>query len=103
MQPFVAVIGDEENPIQFLVCINEFFYEVGNVLQAVDLVFKTFFALHLHYPPEAQQVWFFLQRAVYCFTTPEDPVCDAVDTKVADYTRFKQKLERNQAVSANPV
>lgn len=89
MQPFAAVIGEIESPQQFLVCVNDFFYEVGSVLQAVDITFKSFFALNTPYPSEAEQTWQFLQRAVYGFTTEEDTHFTGVDTLVNQYQRFK--------------
>lgn len=92
LQPFVAVVGDIENPDQYLICVDEYFYEVDSLLQAVDLVFKGFFALHLNYPSEAEQVWLFLQRSVYSFTTSDDGSFNAVDTKVAEFARFKKRL-----------
>ena len=92
LQPFVAVVGDLENPDQYLVCVDEFFYEVSSALQAVDMVFKSFFALHTPFPPEAEQLWLFLQIAVYGFTTHEDGSFTGVTTKVAEYDRFKKSL-----------
>ncbi|KAK3909844.1 Ribonuclease 2, partial [Frankliniella fusca] len=81
MQPFVAVVGEIDNPSQYLICVDEFFYEVDSPLQAVDLVFKSFFALNTRYPSEAEQVWLFLQRAVYGFRTDEDSSFAGVDLR----------------------
>lgn len=91
MLPFVAVIGEIENPSQYLICVDEFFYEVDSSLQAVDLVFKSFFGLNTRYPSEAEQVWLFLQRAVYGFQTDEDSSFAGVDLRVKQYENLKKK------------
>ena len=89
LQPFVAVIGSFEQPLQYLVCVDEFFYEVESPLKAVDVTFKSFFALHTPYPAEAHQLWLFLQKAAYGFSTPEDAQFSRVNTLCSEYARYK--------------
>jgi len=89
LQPFVGVVGDKDNPQQFLVCVDEFFYEVSSVLKAVDVVFKCFLALDTSYPAEASPLWQFLQRAVYGIELPTDQYFVSVDRLVEAYKQFK--------------
>jgi len=72
-QPTIAVIGSPEEPEQYLVVVDGFFYDVPSIMKAVDVAFKSFFALRVHYPPESRHIWLFLQKYVYKLSTKDDP------------------------------
>ncbi|XP_051158544.1 uncharacterized protein LOC127279927 [Leptopilina boulardi] len=97
LQPFVAVIGPFEDPLQFIVCIDEFFYDVQSALHAIDIAFKSFYALHTPYPPESKQIWLFLQKVVYGITETTDDHFTGVSTMIKEYQRFKAKFESPSA------
>lgn len=59
-------------------------YQLESALKAVDLCFKAFHGLHANYPPEAEQVWFLLQKVVYQFTTPWDKHYTGVNAVASD-------------------
>ena len=92
LQPLAVVIGEEEHPERFLVVIDDFFYEVESPLKAIDIVFKSFHALNLDYPPEAEQLWLFLQTKVYRITTRYDKHFTGVQSLGTMYEDFKKKL-----------
>jgi len=65
VQPYIIVVGNMENSITAAyVCINNNLWKVGSVLQAVDVCFKSFFALDAEYQVEAYHLWLFIQRAL---------------------------------------
>lgn len=97
LQPFVAVIGPFEDPLQFIVCIDEFFYDVQSALHAIDIAFKSFYALHTPYPPESKQIWLFLQKVVYGITETTDDHFTGVNTMIKEYQGFKAKFESPSA------
>ena len=92
VQPFAAVIGEIENPSQILVVLDSYFYEVESVLKAVDVTFKCIHALHVDYPPEADQMWLFLQHYVYGFKTRFDKHHSNSSSLGNRYIAFKQSL-----------
>jgi len=66
VQPYIIVVGNVENSITAAyVCINNNLWKLGSVLQAVDVCFKSFFALDAEYQVEAYNLWLFIQKALY--------------------------------------
>lgn len=45
--------------------VNNIYYKLETPLKAVDVCFKSFFALNLHYPMECEQIWLFIQNYFY--------------------------------------
>jgi len=57
VQPYIIVVGNVKNSITAAyVCINNNLWKVGSVLQAVDVCFKSFFALDAEYQVEADHL-----------------------------------------------
>ena len=78
-QPQVLVLGDSvTEPQQIFVICHSISYEVPNAMKAVDVCFKMFFAFNLAYPVEVEDVWEFLQLAVYSVHTKYDRPSPAV-------------------------
>lgn len=48
----------------------EVIYQLDSLVKAVDITFKVFFVFNVEYPPEATDVWTFLQKGVFAITTP---------------------------------
>ena len=66
VQPLVIVVGPiVSEPTAFYVNIDNTRYRFLSILAAVDLCFKSFQVFHAHYPKASEQVWLFLQKAVY--------------------------------------
>lgn len=64
------------------VCINDCLWKVGSVLQAVDVCFKSFFALDAEYQAEAYHLWLFIQRALYDIYMPGERSVTNVTTLI---------------------
>jgi len=88
VQPLAIVVGDTLLNISgAFVSIDEYLYEVGTPLKAVDATFKAFHALHASYPPEAEPTWLFLQQQVYKIFTKFDKKFIAVSTLLAQFQK----------------
>ncbi|XP_046388184.1 uncharacterized protein LOC124167798 [Ischnura elegans] len=89
LQPLAAVVGPSWREIhQAFAIIGPKYFEVETPLKAVDITFKAFHALNAQYPPEASQIWQFIQRAVY--DIPRDrkfePHFSFVETLLQDFS-----------------
>jgi len=68
VQPYIVFVGpglsfqDGLEVSLFYVVINHNFFKLESALKAVDVCFKSFFALHLDYPTESGQIWQFIQQ-----------------------------------------
>lgn len=85
LQPQAVIVGPIESPTQTLVVIDNFHFEVKSVIRAIDITFKSFQALDAKYPPEAEQIWLFLQRGVYGIETRHDKSFTNVETRLAEF------------------
>ncbi|KAL4720806.1 hypothetical protein ACJJTC_006795 [Scirpophaga incertulas] len=73
LQPFIIIIGrDYMNIDKFYVIINDTFYLLHTILDAVDVCFKSFQVLNCRYPIECVSTWQFIQKGVYQIQTPWD-------------------------------
>lgn len=63
VQPYVVIVGndDVDNPTHYYTIINDTQYQLETAIKAVDVCFKLYHVLNLEYPPEAEQVWYFLE------------------------------------------
>lgn len=82
LQPFAVLVGlTLDNISQTFVYLTETRrYEVDTPLKALDVLFKSFFALNAQYPIESGQVWLFLQRVIW--KIPRNPLYDKNHTRV---------------------
>lgn len=89
VQPYVIVVGDIKHSITAAyVCINSCLWKVGSVLQAVDVCFKSFFALDAEYQAEAYHLWLFVQRALYDVYLPDERSVTNVTTLISRLNRM---------------
>lgn len=95
LQPFAAVIGPLSDPLQYLVVLDQFFYEVESPLKALDIVFKCIHALHLNNPIEATGMWLFIQQSVFGITSRSDKINSHVKSMNIKYQAFKAKLQNS--------
>ncbi|XP_016663981.2 uncharacterized protein LOC107885069, partial [Acyrthosiphon pisum] len=58
-------------------------------LKAVDICFKSFFALNLSYPTECDHVWEFVQKFFYDINTNHDKQYQSVDNTINDFKSFE--------------
>lgn len=64
--PYVLALGNNKwQTSQAYVIVAGEAFEQNTLLQAVDVCFKMFYIFNIHYPKECENVWEFLQHAVY--------------------------------------
>jgi hypothetical protein len=65
VQPYVVIVGNQElnsnDSIGYYTVINDIYYKLETPIKALDICFKSFHTLNLHYPQEAEQIWWFIQ------------------------------------------
>lgn len=89
VQPYVAIVGESHTSISAsYVCINNIVYKLDSLLKAVDICFKSFYALDLEYPAESEQVWLTIQKILYSITLPNK------DKKIFNVSTFINKLDK---------
>lgn len=87
VQPYILYVGKELDVIdEILVVIDDFCYKLGTFQQALDVCFKTFFALDMAFTVQCDHVWLLIQKALYGFTTTDD-------VNILKLTSFLKKLE----------
>ena len=73
VQPYIAVVGESISKIETAyLFINDVEYQVPNFKTALDLCFKSYHVLNAKYPIQSEQVFLFLQLALYKFMTKWD-------------------------------
>lgn len=91
-QPIPVVIKEKEKKQTKYKCLVKYdnfeYVNLESPIKAVDVAFKSYHALHAFYPPESEQLWLFLQRAVYGFDSKWDKKYDSVDRLVCEYSKF---------------
>lgn len=87
-----VILGSPEKVEQCFTIFDTAVYEVDSPLKAVDLTFKMFHVLHMLYPPECEQIWTFLQRAVYNISTSRDKVHPKTSDLITKYRQFQEPL-----------
>lgn len=55
-----------------------------SVLAAVDICFKSFWALQAKYPSQSGPIWTFIQQGIYEIYTPFDKNSTSVNELIAD-------------------
>ncbi|XP_066585376.1 uncharacterized protein [Prorops nasuta] len=73
VQPFMIGIGPHiEEVTDFYVIVDEIRYRFDSPIKALDICMKIFLTWHTDFPPEAKQVWIFIQRGLYAIETLYD-------------------------------
>lgn len=80
----LVCVGDLTNVTSSYVIIDDKQYLMESPLKALDVCFKSFFALDIKYPIECQQVWAFIQTFVYNIQTPQDKTFSGVSTVIGE-------------------
>lgn len=85
VQPFIIIVGPSLSEISgHFIVVNDTFYKVKSIMEAVDYCFKIFLVLSAEYPLEAAPVWFFIQKAFYEISTVWDKQYTVVNSLLAD-------------------
>jgi len=85
LQPLICIIGDEYiDSKEFFVYYFSNYYELPNIVEAVDLCFKIFHVFNLKYPIKSALVWTFLQNYIYDIDTEFDVKSFALISLISD-------------------
>ncbi|KAL5284994.1 hypothetical protein ACFFRR_006992 [Megaselia abdita] len=77
LNPYILYYNSDNGiPYKFFVVIDTLFYEVGNVITALDILFKAYFVFNLNYPPECKYLLQFIQHFVYEIKYEKDFTAD---------------------------
>lgn len=63
--PFILAVGTLDNPSQVFVIVDGQGLEQPNITTAVDVCFKLFYVLDIHYPWECSTTWEFIQKVLF--------------------------------------
>ena len=94
LQPVIVLVGTIVNFRKIYVVINDNWYESTSFLKAVDLSFKSFFALDCNYPASCSNIWFLIQFGIYEIPLPLTGVALKVKTiakQIAEVYKRHQK------------
>lgn len=92
-QPFVIIVGqDLENINASYVSVNDFLYLMTSPLEALDVCFKSVFALSVKYSIESRPLWMLLQTFVYDIYTSFDK-SSATASTISLLARFNVNLQ----------
>ncbi|XP_030374107.1 uncharacterized protein LOC115634059 [Scaptodrosophila lebanonensis] len=73
LQPFIIVEGVNSNDIKsFFVYFDKTIYKLDSFIDCLDVCFKLFNTLNLHYPIASKFPWLFIQKYFYEIDTPYD-------------------------------
>lgn len=70
LQPFVAVVGNFKEPRNVFIIIDDTHYVLKTITEAVDVLFKIFFATWTNFPCESEDIWIVLQLGFYKIPIP---------------------------------
>lgn len=73
LQPYIIAVGPQLTEVnEFYIIIDDVIYKMENALRAVDIVYKIFQVLNIKYPSACEQIWLFIQKYVYGYSTKWD-------------------------------
>uniref|UniRef100_A0A2S2NVE9 SAM domain-containing protein n=1 Tax=Schizaphis graminum TaxID=13262 RepID=A0A2S2NVE9_SCHGA len=84
LQPYVVIVGSNE----IFTVVNNIYFKLETPLKGLDVCFKTFFSLNIHYPAESEQVWFFIQKYFYDINLKSDKNILSVQTLINDLSNI---------------
>jgi hypothetical protein len=89
VQPYIAFIcSDPQNELVVTasyIIINKYIFKVETPLKAIDICFKSFFALNLIYPVQSNHIWEFIQKFFYDIYLKKDKRYQFVDNIISDF------------------
>lgn len=73
MQPFIIVEGSSLTEVnKSYIIVDQIRYEFENVKQAFDVLFKIYHVMNAKYPPQAEHIWYIIQKCFYEISTKFD-------------------------------
>lgn len=75
VQPYLVVEGAALETIRTTyIVIDKIKYQFLSTIEAFDILFKTYHALHIQYPPQSAHILQLIQNAVYGIKTKYDKI-----------------------------
>ncbi|CAI6354410.1 unnamed protein product [Macrosiphum euphorbiae] len=84
LQPYAVIVGSTD----IFTVVNNIYFKLETPLKGLDVCFKTFFSLNVHYPAESEQVWFFIQKYFYDINLKSDKNILSVQTLINDLSNI---------------
>ena len=64
-EPFILIIGERKAPHQVFAIVQGKALQQVSLIKAVDVTFKLFYILDIHFPWQCATTWEFFQKVVY--------------------------------------
>lgn len=68
----VATTGEDETPFRYYVSVFHIIYTFESCVSAIDVLFKSFFAVYVGYPKKIRPVYTFIQQFIYGIYLKDD-------------------------------
>lgn len=72
VQPFLLLIGNNEDIETTFVVIDTVRYQMPSVLRGLDLLFKIFHVFQVNYPKPSEHIWTLIQKCIFHISTRGD-------------------------------
>lgn len=73
VEPYLIVVGQTLSTVTVTyLIIDKIQFMFRSVLKAFDILFKTFFALDLKYPAQAEHIYILIQKGIFGISTIND-------------------------------
>lgn len=69
-------------------------YQLNSVIKALDVCFKSFFALDANFPGESYSVWLFIQRHFFELVLKEDVLEDRIKAVISSLKGYSSKRKK---------
>lgn len=92
LQPYVVVLGPPYEVNEAYVQVDDILYKVGNILEAIDVCFKTFHVFKISYPLMSEHIWLLIQKGIYNFNTKWDSIIPGTEHILSKVLQSFQKV-----------
>ena len=106
LAPFLIAVGENYSKIyKYLVYVHQddgadpILYTFSKLIDAIDVLFKTFFVLNINYPKMGENMWLLIQKFVYKITLPKEKRAQHVLDVIQKLTRADIKDKTTTAVA----
>ncbi|XP_075157317.1 uncharacterized protein LOC142230560 isoform X2 [Haematobia irritans] len=94
LQPIICCVGKSVFSITHcFVYYGSVFYKLNGILTCVDIAFKTFNVLNIHYPRHCKTVWSFLQYHFYGIKLKNEEKTSVLTSFLADLKKLNKNIE----------
>jgi hypothetical protein len=91
IQPFLIIVGSIKDIQDVYVCVDNEVYKVPELLQGLDICFKTFHVFNLQYPSASEHIWMLIQKGIYKVNLPCDKHITSIEHAVKQLTEGNEE------------